>query len=48
MIAKCAESGARQRPASRALFEASVKGIRQLGLSDKFPAEIQADRWDLQ
>lgn len=35
-------------PVSRALFEASVKRIRQLGLSEKFPTESQADRWDVQ
>ncbi len=32
-------------PVSRALFDASMRRIRELGLQERFPAERQAHRW---
>ena len=35
-------------PVSRALFDASVERIKELGLTERFPSESQPGRWDVQ
>jgi uncharacterized Ntn-hydrolase superfamily protein len=34
-------------PISRALFDASMRRIRELGLKERFPSESQAHRWNV-